>query len=134
MRREQAICIDNMAACCLGHASFASVSSAVTAASSALTRHGVKPKPESSTFLPEQKKQKEVFGDEASAQRTVSEDARSWDAAGGAPMLKVRCKTNRSSYAMFWERYKCILSCIFQSVTANSQNYSTVQTSYRWFL
>jgi hypothetical protein len=72
--------------------------------------------------------QKEVFGDATSAQRTVSEGIRSWDAAGGAAMLKVRCETSRSSYAMFWERYKCIVSCIFQSATAISQNYSTVHS------
>ncbi len=57
--------------------------------------------------------------------RFMSEGIRSWDAAGGEAMLKMRCKTSGSSYAMFWERYKYIVPSHTPTChSTNPQNYS----------
>ncbi len=49
----------------------------------------------------------------------MGEGLRSWDAAGGAAILKMRCETSGSSYAMFWERCHHIPTC-------HSTNYSNL--------
>ena len=63
--------------------------------------------------------------------RFMSEGVRSWDAAGGAAMLKMRCETSGSSYAMFWERYQYIVpSHIFQPATAQTLKTISMVTVY----
>ena len=46
----------------------------------------------------------------------ASVSVRSWDTAGGEAMLKVRCETSRSSYAMYWERYFHTCSNLLQQI------------------
>ena len=61
--------------------------------------------------------------------RFMSEGFRSWDAAGGAAMLKMRCETSGSSYAMFWERYQYIVPS--HTPTRNSTNFQNYLYSNR---